>query len=66
MGQTELVTIPAQTALQVFTTDGAMEPFLARVAEIYGLPKSVDIATAAKAKAQNRTSLGFKAESTMR
>lgn len=31
MSQTELVTIPAQTALQVFTTDGAMEPFLARV-----------------------------------
>lgn len=31
MSQTELVTIPPQTALQVFTTDGALDPFLARV-----------------------------------
>ncbi len=31
MSQTELVTIPSQTALQVFTTDGAIDPFLARV-----------------------------------
>jgi colicin import membrane protein len=52
MSQTELVTIPAQTALQVFTTDGAMEPFLARVRqEIDGFTPDITTAKGRKAVA---------------
>jgi hypothetical protein len=52
MSQTELVTIPAQTALQVFTTDGAMDPFLARVRqEIDGFTPDITTAKGRKAVA---------------
>lgn len=52
MSQTELVTIPKQTALQVFTTDGAMDPFLARVRqEIDGFTPDITTVKGRKAVA---------------